>query len=45
MFVGRSIYSITCNFSLNGNPVKVVNDSKDLGVIVDSGLKFHTHIN
>ena len=33
------------NFSLNGDPVKVVHNSKDLGIIIDNGLKFRTHIN
>jgi len=45
MFAGRNIYNVTRNFSLNGDPIKVVNNSKDLAVIVDNGLKFHTHIN
>jgi len=45
MFVGRNIYNVTCNFRLNGDPITVVNDSKDLGVIVDNCSKFQTHVN
>ena len=31
MFVGRNIYNVTRNFGLNGNPIKVINNSEDLG--------------
>ena len=44
MFIERNTYNVSCNFRLNGEPAKVVNDSKHLGVIVDNGLQFQTHI-
>jgi len=31
MLVGRHTYNVTCNFRLNGDPFKVVNNSKDFG--------------
>ena len=31
-------------YSLNGIPIPIVASSSDLGVLVDSGLKFHAHI-
>jgi len=45
MFVGCNTYNVVSNLRLNGDLIKVVNNSKDLGIIVDSGLKFQTHIN
>jgi len=45
MLVGRNTYNVTCDFRLNGDIIKVVNDSKDFGIIVNNGLKFQTHIN
>jgi len=45
MCVGRTNYAVTCNLKLNGDPIKIVDSSKDLGVTVDSSLKFQTHIN
>ena len=31
-------------YTLNGNPIPHVHSASDLGVLVDSGLKFHDHI-
>ena len=32
------------SYSLNGIPIPLVSSASDLGVLVDSGLKFHAHV-
>ena len=32
------------SYTINGTPLNVVSCQRDLGVMVDSALKFHTHI-
>jgi len=43
--IGRTNYNVTCNLKLNGDPIKIVDNSKNLGVTVDNSLEFQTHIN
>lgn len=31
-------------YTVSGEPIKIVNNHKDLGVVVDTSLKFHIHI-
>ena len=35
---------VNSGYSLEGEPLKLVKSHRDLGVIVDSSLKFHTHV-
>ena len=45
MCIERTNYNVTFNLKLNGDPITIVDSSKDLGVTVNSSLKFQTHIN
>ena len=34
-----------CEYLINGTPITAAHSARDLGVVVDDGLKFHQHIN